>query len=30
LEGNLTGDSYPTTARNLILSRRVAKVFCHS
>jgi len=30
LEGNLTGDTYPTTARNLILSRRVAKVLCHS
>jgi serine protease Do len=27
---SLTGDSYPTAARNLILSRRVAKVFCLS
>lgn len=27
---NLTGDSYPAAARDLILSRRVAKVFCRT
>ena len=27
---NLTDDSYPTVARDLILSRRVAKVFCRT